>query len=229
MFGRWLRRKDSSGPSIALPNLDDQVTAHWNRGAASPPPPANAPADSLDFVPTPGSHTSKTKEHQRRRRRLLWSLLAGLVVGPFLAAPVICLIYLLMGDGSAVTTVVGSLGERITFGPDDQEEILHSSDISPDEARKLGDVLQHEGIFDGREAKSVRLSKDGDVYVVGFALEWGSWRNKDVVADFRDLLPRLSRGAFNGRAVEIHLCARQADSKDRAMPTMRVIRADVER
>lgn len=226
MFGRWSRQKNKPSPPIALPDLDDQVTAHWNRGAAPPlAPPANAQADSLEFDPAPAYRAGKTKEHRRGRRRFLVSLLLGLALAPIAVAGA----YYLMRYINPVRRATESLGERMTFGQEDQEEIFYTEDISSDEVRRLGSFLQREGLFGDSRLKSVRLSKDGDNYVVGFALEWNNWRDDNVAADFRDLLPRLSRGAFNGRPVEIHLCARQPDSKGRAMPTMRVIRADVER
>ena len=221
MFGRWLRRKNPSGPPIALPNLDEEVTAHWNRGAAPPTLPANAPADSLDFEPAPAYRAGKTKEHRRRRRRLLLSLLVAplMVVAFFYFYPWI----------NSLLHGTHSLGQRMTFGPENQEEIFYTNDIESEQALRLGTCLQSEGVFDGRSPKSVQLSKDGDVFVVGFVLEWGMWSDRDTIAGFHDLLPRLSRGAFEGRPVEIHLCAPQADSKGKLMPTMRVVRADVER
>jgi len=220
--GWWSRKPDTSLPDVVLPNLDSEVSAHWNRGVPpSVAPPEKPPGDDLDFGPVANYRRGKTKEQARRRRRLLLSLL----VGPLLIAAFIYFyprISSFMRGGS-------SLGQRITFGPQEQEEIFYTADISSEQALQLGAFLQREGIFDGLDAKSVQLSKDGEVFVVRFVLAWGNWSNNDVAADFRALLPRLSRGAFNGGPVEIHLCAPQPDSKGRLMPTMLVIRGDDER
>jgi hypothetical protein len=220
--GWWSRKADKSLPNVVLPNLDSEVSAHWNRGvpppvaSPSPSPPEKPVGDNLDFGPAANYHKGKTKEQSRRRRRLLLSLL----VGPLLIA---AFIYFYPWISSLIHGTT-SLGQRITFGPQNQEEIFYTADISSEQALQVGTFLQREGIFDGLHPKSVRLSKDGDVFVVGFVLEWGNWSDKDVANDFRDLLPRLSRGVFHGSTVEIHLCAPQPDSKGRRMPTMRVIR-----
>lgn len=219
MFGRWLRK-----PNQRLPDLDAEVTAHWNRGITPSPAPApeEASATSLDFASAAYLTTKKTKEHARRRRRLIWSLLVGLLLGPIFVGAA----YYLMRYINPRVRATAPLGERMTFGPQDEEEIFYTEDISPEQVRQLAAFLQREGLFDGLSAKSVRLSRNGAVFVVGFALEWNSWKQPDVVADFRDMQPRLSNGAFNGSPVEIHLCARQADSKGRPMPAMHIIRAD---
>jgi hypothetical protein len=223
--GWWSRKPPKSLPGVVLPNLDSEVSAHWNRGVpppvAPPSPPEKPPGDNLDFGPAASYRAGKTKEQSRRRRRLLLSLL----VGPLLIA---AFLYFYPWINSLIHGTT-SLGQRITFGPQNQEEIFYTADISSEQALQLGAFLQSEGIFDGLRPKSVRLSKDGDVFVVGVVLEWSNWSEDVVADDFRDLLPRLSRGAFNGSPVEIHLCAPQPDSKGRLMPTMRVIRADVER
>jgi hypothetical protein len=227
MFARWWSRKQNkSVPEAALPDLDREVAAHWNRGVPPPvAPPEKPPGDSLDFGPIASYHAGQKKERSRRRRRLLASLLGGLLLGPLVTAAFIYF-YPRLSSWSHGT---GALGQRITFGPQDQEEIFYGDDISSEQVLQLGAFLQSEGIFDGLSPKSVRLSKDGEVFVVSFVLEWNNWLDENVVADFCDFLPRLSRGAFKGSPVEIHLCARQADSKGRLMPTMRIIRPDADR
>ena len=221
MFGR---RSHNQRPQ--LPDLDSQVTAHWNRGVApaNPPPPMESPSESLDFAPTPYS-VAKTKERSRGRRRLLLSLLMGLVLGPILVAAA----FYLMQFINPARRQTETLGERMTFGPRDDEEIFYTDDISTEQVRQLGAFLQREGVFDGQSSKSVRLSRRDEVFVVGFAVEWNSWELPDVATYFRDVREQLSIGAFNGSPVEVHLCARQADSKGQPMPAMRVICADGER
>jgi hypothetical protein len=225
MFARWWpRKRGQSLPDVALPNLDSEVSAHWKRGAPPPvtPPPERPSGDNLDFGPIASYRAGKTKEHARRRRRFLVCLLIGpLMIAAFLYAyPWI----------SSMLRGAGSLGRRLTFGQQNQEEIFYADDISSEQVLRLGTFLQSEGIFDGLSPKSVRLTKnEDDVFVVGFVLEWNNWLDEGVAADFRNLLPRLSRRVFDGSSVEIHLCAPQPDSKGRLMPTMRVIRAEVER
>lgn len=82
MFGRR-----SQPQRLRLPDLDPQVTAHWNRGIApsNPPSAENSSGESLEFVPTPLGAT-RTKEHRRKRRRLVLSLWMGLLLGPIFVA-----------------------------------------------------------------------------------------------------------------------------------------------
>jgi hypothetical protein len=224
MFARWWSRKpDKSLPDITVPDLDREVAAHWGRGLTSSnappmPPPDHSASASLDFASGPSPVPTRTRERSRKRRRLLLSLLGGLVL-------VATACYLLWQIHFSMRGM-GSLGQRMTFGVEDQEEIYYTDDISEEQVRQLGAFLQREGIFDGLRSKSVRVAKNGDVFVVGFALAWNNWQEQGVADDFHDLLPRLSRGVFKGSAVEIHLCARQPDSQGRPMPTMRVIRAE---
>ncbi len=228
MFAKWWSRKqDKPFPDIAVPDLDREVSAHWGRGiapAAVPPMPAtdSSPSESLQFSFTESYRTREIKERKRHRRRLVLSLLVGLVMGPVV---VVGMYYLFMHVNSAVRGTQ-TLGQRMTFGGEDQEEIFYTDDISSNQAWQLGAFLQAEGIFDGLRPKSVRVAKAGEVFVVGFAMAWNNWQEQKVADDFRDLLSRLSRSVFDGSPVEIHLCARQPDSQGQPMPTMRVIRAN---
>jgi hypothetical protein len=219
MFGRWSRRQNPP-----LPDLDSEVAAHWNRGNTSSKAPGSEESldTSLDFPLVNPRSPKRTREDSRRRRRLAVSLLIGLLLAPI----VVIGAYQLVRHINPMTRVRESLGERMTFGPQDDEEIFYTEDISPEQARRLGAFLQEEGLFDGLSAKSVRLSRNGAVFVVGFAVEWNSWEQPEVVAYFRQMQTRLSKGAFDGSPVEIHLCARQADSKGQQLPAMSVLQAD---
>jgi hypothetical protein len=218
MFGRRSQQKPR------LPDLDSEVAAHWNRGLApsNPKPAERSSADSLEFAAS--AYTPTTKERSRFRRRLLLSLSVALILGPIFVAAAFYLMHYI----NPVMRATETLGERMTFGEREDEEIFYSDDVSAEQALQLGAFLQHEGIFNGKTAKSVRISKRGVVFLVGFAVEWNSWEQPDVVADFHDLRRRLSAGAFNGCPVEVHLCARQADSKGQMMPVMRILRVEDE-
>lgn len=218
MFGRWWRKQVKPLSGVALPDLDREASALWGRGPA--PPLATPPADSLDFGPA--GRPRRTHERARRRRRLLGSLLLGLILGTVLTVGAS---YVALRVRPSLGATSG-FGECMTFGSQDQEEIYYSDDVSAEQARRLGAFLRREGIFGDAQPKSVRLSREGGVFFVGFALEWNSWQDEGIADDFRDLLPRLSRGAFDGAPVAIHLCARQPDSKGRMLPTMRVIGPD---
>jgi hypothetical protein len=223
MFGRKSRQQDEALRNVAVPDLDSEVTAHWNRGAApsNAPPPETASSASLDFGPT-SYRAGKTKEYARKRRRLIISVLVGLLVSPVAVGAVSYLIRYI----NPVRRAMEPFGERIGFGQEEQEEIYYTPDISSEQARQLGVFLQQEGMFNDDGAKSVRLSKNGEVFVVGFVLAWNSWESPQTLMAFRELLPRLSRRVFNGVPVEIHLCAQQQDSHGRLMPAMRVLRAE---
>ncbi len=214
MFGR--RSRD---PKPKLPDLDPDVTSHWNRGQPpNPPPPVEEPR--LNIVPT-WLLSSSAEERRRGRRRLLISCSLGLILGPIFAALVIYLIHLIN-----LPLLSNPLGERMGFGAQDEEEIYYTDEISEQQVRCLGAYLQRTGYFNELSAKSVRLSKKGEVYVVGFALLWGSWKKEDVLEDFHTLRIGISREVFDGSPVQVDLCARQPDSKGNPMPAMVVLHAD---
>ncbi|HWG46343.1 MAG TPA: hypothetical protein VN688_26510 [Gemmataceae bacterium] len=227
MFTRWWSRKLNKPLSdITVPDLDREVAAHWGRDSASPnllpvvAAPDSSPSASLDFHSAAASRPRRTRERSRLLRRLVWSALGGLLL--------VATVCFLLWNLNLSMFRTNSLGERMTFGVDDQEEIYYTAEVSPEQAQRLGAFLQREGIFDGLRPKSVRVTKNAEVYVVGFVLEWNNWQEQGVADDFRDLLPRMARGVFDSGPVEIHLCARQPDSQGRPMPTMRIIRADAE-
>jgi hypothetical protein len=216
MFGR--RPRD---PKPKLPDLDPDVTSHWNRGQPpNPPPPVEE--SGLDIVPT-WPLSSRDTERRRGRRRLLVSCLIGLILGPIFLAVAIYLIHLFNPY-----PISNTLGERMGFGAKDEEEIFYTDEISEQQVKRLGAYLQRVGYFNELSAKSVRLSKKGEAYVVGFALIWGSWKKEDVLEDFRTLRMGISREVFDGSPVQVDLCARQPESKGKPMPAMVVLHAEEE-
>jgi hypothetical protein len=94
-------------------------------------------------------------------------------------------------------------GHRIDLG--DKGDLYYTGIASEELARRLERFLQEENYFDGRRPRIVRLSGNGDRFIVAFVRE-DDWDDDQVVAYFDNLRGLLSRRVFDGRAVQIRLC-----------------------
>jgi hypothetical protein len=103
------------------------------------------------------------------------------------------------------------MGKKLTFGAG--EEVYYTSGVTEAEARQLGGALQSEGYFNGKGAKTVQVSKQGDRYVVSFVLQPGAWNKPDVLHAFGQFRPQLSQKAFGGKPVELRLCDENMETK----------------
>jgi hypothetical protein len=116
---------------------------------------------------------------------------------------VLCLVVLFVGIVAWVIIEDQFLTSRVYFGP--EEEVIFESGATEAEAKKLGTLLQAEGYFDGKGAKSVRISRAGGRAVVEFVLQQNAWFDPQVVKQFEELKPKLSKAVFDGAPVEIRL------------------------
>jgi hypothetical protein len=79
MFASWWSRKQNkSSPEAALPDLDREVAAHWNRGVAPPATPTEKPpGDSLDFGPIASYAAAKRYVRALKRLKIILAALPG--------------------------------------------------------------------------------------------------------------------------------------------------------
>lgn len=85
-----------------------------------------------------------------------------------------------------------------------KEEIYYTRAVTDAEARTSGKVLQDQGFFNGIGEKSVRLSKDGTVYVLQVVLLFGH-EDARTQEELRKLAESIST-ALGGKPVRIDLC-----------------------
>jgi hypothetical protein len=142
------------------------------------------------------------------------------------------------GQPASIGTLLGFvlLGIVLTFGPvfaalelyevgfgdrryqvNSVEEVYYSHDLTEAEARTLARVLQEHQYFNGVGAKTVRLSKDGTVYVVSCILVSG-FDDPQVHDEIRAIARDLSL-ALGGQRVRTDLC-------DQWMKPKKSLRAD---
>lgn len=108
------------------------------------------------------------------------------------------------------------LGSRLEFNGG---ELYYTSQVTKQEAQKLGECLVEQDFFDGKE-KSVQLDKEGETYVfravVKKELQENIANNATLDPVFKFIALGMSVNVFGGSPVEIHLC-------DGSFKTLRVI------
>jgi hypothetical protein len=109
-----------------------------------------------------------------------------------------------LGAGYGYDSLFRSLWPPVEFGGG--EEVVYFGGATEADARRVGEVLQQEKLFDGSSGWSVQVGKSGGTYQVAFTLKWGAWDEPELVADYERLRARLAQEAFGGQPVEIHLC-----------------------
>lgn len=94
------------------------------------------------------------------------------------------------------------LGERLELGND---EIYYEENVSETEARQLGAFLRETGYFTDSGA-SVQLKKEGETYLLSWALKDEAWKDSEVISEFRSVGEAVSSRVFNGEPVITRLC-----------------------
>jgi hypothetical protein len=93
--------------------------------------------------------------------------------------------------------------QRVTFGAD--EEVIYEDGATEADARKIGIYLQTIGYFNGKGAKSVRVTCPRGRPRVEFVLQKAAANDPEIVTFFRNIQPNLSNDVFGGRPVEVQL------------------------
>lgn len=94
-------------------------------------------------------------------------------------------------------------------------ELYYTSQVTEDEATKLGQYLVKEKFFDGAR-KTVQLNKNGRTYEFRVVMKEDGDKGSKVVEMFTAVSNELSENVFNGGKVVVHLC-------DDRLKTLRVI------
>jgi hypothetical protein len=100
------------------------------------------------------------------------------------------------------------VGEEVEYGPGTSEA----------DAVALGRFLKEVGYFDGQEAKTVRLVRKGEAWIVSFALKEGLWRNPNYLRVFERMREEMAERVFAGRPVELRLCNGRMEPKKTLTP-----------
>jgi hypothetical protein len=92
---------------------------------------------------------------------------------------------------------------KLVYAPG--KEIYYKEGATEADARRVGDLLQAEGYFQGSPEAAVVVSRRGPV-VVSFCMVRGAWNEPQTLEFFRGLIPLLSQNVFGGQEVVIELC-----------------------
>jgi hypothetical protein len=80
--------------------------------------------------------------------------------------------------------------------------------VTKTEAQRVGSALQTVGYFDGTRAKTVRVLKEGDRFVIAFVVNDGAWNDAAAVRSFSHVGSVISWRALDGRPLVVKLCDR---------------------
>jgi hypothetical protein len=94
-------------------------------------------------------------------------------------------------------------------------DLYYTSAVSKDDAKRLGDFLVQQKIFDGRQI-SMQLTKNGQTVQVRFPVKPGFEKNEAYVASVQVLGDQISQQVFQGASLEVDLC-------DDALKTLRTV------
>ena len=108
-----------------------------------------------------------------------------------------------------------NLGDEKTYNG---VELYHTKSVTDAEASKLGDYLVSEHFADGK-AKTVQLTKSGDIYQFNFVVKDGADKDTAIIKNTKLFSSMLSAQVFNGAKVEIHMC-------DEYMKSLKVFASD---
>ena len=110
-----------------------------------------------------------------------------------------------VGVATIVPVLVLTLGvamllpeDKVTFGPDHEQEIYLEGGATEQDARKLDSALREAGFF-GDQPASVYLKKEQSGWLVTVVLVDGAWDEPDTVAFFRELADELTATLGSGR------------------------------
>jgi hypothetical protein len=83
--------------------------------------------------------------------------------------------------------------------------LYYTSAVSRDDAKRLGDFLVRQEIFDGRQI-STQLTKIGQTVLVRFPVKPEVEMNENYIASVHDLGVQISQQVFQGAPLEVDLC-----------------------
>jgi serine/threonine protein kinase len=102
------------------------------------------------------------------------------------------------------------LGNRLAVSP--YEEIYYRN-VSKEDARKLGVLLQRIHVFDGFGHRTVLVAREADVVKLTFVVAEGFWNDPAAVRDFEEVGQMVRREVFGNAPMEVHLADSQLNVK----------------
>ena len=102
----------------------------------------------------------------------------------------------------------------MTFGAG---EVYYTSNVTEDEARKLGDYLLKNRFFNHQDQRSIQLDRAGRTYLFRVVVQKGKDQDRTFDRIAETFAKILSREVFRGEPVDTHVC-------DERLRTLRVIR-----
>jgi preprotein translocase subunit SecF len=123
-----------------------------------------------------------------------------------------------IGSVLAIMTLIISLacsqyGTKLEFNGG---ELYYTENITETEAKKFGEYLVKEEIFDGQE-KSVQLDKSGSTYQFRMVVKPELQNDESYAGKVKVFGSQLSADFFNDAPLEVHLC-------DDSLKTVRVVK-----
>jgi hypothetical protein len=91
----------------------------------------------------------------------------------------------------------------VKYGPD--QEVVYEDGATEAEARAVGDALKEQGYFGANGAAAVRLTKNGEVYELGFVVKDGTWNDDEMIKGFREIGANVRERALPGKRVRVLL------------------------
>jgi hypothetical protein len=115
----------------------------------------------------------------------------------------------LVGVVLAITAGCDAYGTRLWFNGG---ELYYTSNVSKDQAEKVGNFLVKKGVFNG-ERKTAQLDRGpGDAFTLRIVVK-KEFQNKDGVRDdLKQLCTEVSREVFDGAAVDGWVCDEHLNS-----------------
>lgn len=102
---------------------------------------------------------------------------------------------------SLLSAACSNYGTKLDFK---KGELYYTSNVTEDEAKKLGNYLTEIDYFNDQEKLSVQLDKANDTYQVRFVVKDGIENNEQIQQQFKQLAKIMSGKVFGGAKTEVH-------------------------
>lgn len=113
----------------------------------------------------------------------------------------------------AIGSACSNYGTRLEFNGG---ELYYTQNVTEPEAKKLGDYLVKEGMFNGTP-KTIQLDKSGSTYQVRMVIQAGKENDKEILDGMKIYATDISKDVFANAATEMHLC-------DDSLKTLKVVK-----
>jgi hypothetical protein len=105
-------------------------------------------------------------------------------------------------------------GKKLKYGDND---LFYTTNVTEDQAKKLGDVLEKSGFWANGGRKSVQLDKSADTFLFRMVVLDKYKNDSSFIEKAKTSITELSQNAFNSEPVVMHFC-------DDHLKTIRVVR-----